>query len=152
MHEILSVLLKYNEIVLIGASVFTFFVTQLLKLPIKKWTSAIKDENTRKAVNAVILLLPFIFGCLYEFLYAHCYLHETFDLVRGLQFGMSGISVYAVVERFLKKKTNIESTNTYTETDEGKAVVDLVKEVTADGKIDQNDISAVEKFLDRFNK
>lgn len=152
MHEILSVLLKYNEIVLIGAAVFTFFVTQLLKLPIKKWTSAIKDENTRKAVNAVILLLPFIFGCLYEFLYARCYLHETFNLVRGLQFGMSGISTYAIVERFLKKKTNIDSVNVYTETEDGKAVADLVKEVTADGKIDKDDISAVEKFLGRFNK
>lgn len=166
MHEILSVLLKYNGIVLMGAAVFTFFVTQFLKLPIKKWTSKIKNEDTRKMVNATILLLPFVFGCLYEFLYARFYLNEAFDLCRGLQFGMSGISAYAVVERFLKKKVKVENTetvqpnktvastdtaNTY-DVGLGKEFVQVVEEVTADGKIDEKDISAVEKFLNRHFK
>lgn len=144
MHEFLKFILSYQEIVLIGASLFTFVVTQVLKLPIKHFTGKIKDDKVRKMVNTTIVLLPFIFGCIYEALYSHCYLHEAFSFVRGLTFGMSGISAYAFVERFLGVK---KTTNIYETTDNGKAAKELIEKVTADGKIDANDISAVGEFL-----
>lgn len=153
MKEILKFLLQYPEIVLIGAAVFTFVATQLLKMPIKHFTKRIKDEDTRKKVNVVILLLPFLLGCLYELLYSQCYLHTDFSVIEGLQFGTCGVSVYAFVENFLKKKgvTQTTITNEY-KTTEGQAVVELVKEVTADGKIDGDDMTAVQKFLNKVVK
>lgn len=144
MREILKIILANKEVVLLGACVFTFFVTQILKLPIKHWTKKIGNETTRKLVNSVILLIPFIFGCLYEFLYSHCYLHEVFSIARGISYGMSGISLYACVERFFGVK---KPKNVYKDTNAGKAVVEFVEKVAKDDKVDEEDISAVKEFL-----
>lgn len=124
-----------------------FGATQLLKLPIKHFTNKIKDERKRRIVNATILLIPFALGILLAFLYSTFYLHTTFYVITGLKYGTAGISLYSIVERVFKVKVN----NPY-DSEEGKAVTDLIDNVTADGKIDSSDSSAVQEFLDKVSK
>lgn len=124
-----------------------FLITQVLKLPIKACTNKIKNERARKSVNAIILLIPFGVGVLCEFLYTTYYLHTAFTVIAGLGYGTTGISLYGVVERFFKVKTK----NPYS-TEEGKAVTSLIDSITADGKVDSNDQSAVQEFLNKINK
>lgn len=129
-------------------AVIIFLITQVLKLPIKHFTSKIKNERVRKIVNATILLIPFALGVLFEFLYTTYYLHTAFTVIAGLGYGTAGISLYGVIERFFKVKID----NPYTETEEGKAVINLVDNITVDGKIDSADKSAIQEFLDKVSK
>lgn len=128
-------------------AILIFLVTQLLKLPIKHFTNKIKNERKRKIVNATILLIPFALGLFFEFLYATYFLHTVFTGIAGLGYGAAGISLYGVIERFFKVKID----NPY-ETEEGKAVTDFINSVTADGKIDSEDINAVQEFLNKVSK
>lgn len=129
-------------------AVIIFLITQVLKLPIKVCTKKIKNERLRKIVNATILLIPFGLGVLAEFLYATYYLHTAFTIITGLGYGTTGITLYSAVERFFKIKID----NPYTTTEEGKAVTNLISSVTADGKVDSTDKSAVQEFLDYIGK
>lgn len=126
-------------------AIIIFAVTQVLKLPIKYFTKRIKNERKRKIVNATILLIPFALGILLDFLYSTYYLHEAFNVIVGLGYGTAGISLYSIIERTFKVKMN----NPYDST-EGKAVTDFVQDITADGKIDSADTSAVQEFLDKL--
>lgn len=126
-------------------AVIIFGVTQLLKLPIKHFTNKMKNERKRKIVNATILLIPFALGILFDFLYSTYYLHEAFNVIKGLSYGTAGVSLYGVIERFFKVKLR----NPYN-TEEGKAVTELVDDITADGKVDSSDSSAVQDFLDKL--
>lgn len=132
-------------------AIIIFGVTQVLKLPIKCLTKKIKNERLRKIVNSVILLIPFALGVLFDFLYSTYYLKEGIyqlsSIINGLGYGTAGISLYGVIERFFKVKAN----NPY-DTEEGKAISQLISDVTGDGKIDSNDISAVQDFLNKVSK
>ena len=125
-------------------AVIIFLLTQLLKLPIKYFTKKIGNERVRRIVNASILLIPFALGVLADFLYSTYYLHSAFTVITGLGYGTSGISLYGVVERFFKVKTN----NPYL-TEEGKAVQGLVEEVAKDGKVNEDDHHAVKDFWEK---
>lgn len=152
MHEFLKVILSYKGVVFVGALMFTFVVTQILKLPIKKFTKKIENDATRRLVNLVILLIPFLLGCLYEYLYSYYYLHEAFSILRGLSFGASGISAYNLAEPVFKKIFGVKTTtNVYKDTESGKAVVELINDITKDGKVDKNDLSAVDSFLNDYD-
>lgn len=144
----INALLANDYFVWCAMAVIIFLVTQVLKLPIKYFTNKIKNERKRKMVNAVILLIPFALGCFLEFLYDVYYLQTTFNLINGLGYGTSGIALYGTVERFFKVKID----NPYETTEEGQAVTELIDKVTEDGKIDSNDISAVQEFWDKVNK
>lgn len=122
-------------------AVIIFALTQLLKLPIKYFTKKIKNERLRRIVNATILLIPFALGVLADFLYSTYYLHSAFTVITGLGYGTAGISLYGVVERFFKVKTK----DPY-DSEEGKAVKELVGEVSKDGKVDGEDKHAVKDF------
>lgn len=135
--------LLYDEyFVWCAMAVIVFAFTQILKLPIKFGTKHFKNERTRKIVNATILLIPFGIGILADFLYSTYIIHTTFSIIVGLGYGTAGISLYGVVERFFKVKIP----NPYVETEEGKAVVELVKEVSADKKADKKDKDAIKEF------
>lgn len=125
-------------------AVIIFALTQVLKLPIKACTKHIKRERVRKMVNATILLIPFILGVACDFFYQTYHLHGAFSVINGLGYGTAGISLYGVVERFFKVKVP----NPY-ETEEGKAVTELVGKVTKDGKVDGNDKDAVKEFWNK---
>lgn len=144
----INYILENHSIVWCVMAVIIFAVTQLIKLPIKRITKKfIKNERARKIANATILLIPFGLGILLDFLYA-TYLdptHTAFNIITGLGYGTAGISLYGIIERFLNKKIE----NPYDST-EGKAVTELVDDITSDGKIDTADNSAVKDFLDKI--
>lgn len=144
-------ILKSEGFLLGAMAVIIFLVTQGLKQFIKLGTKHIKNERVRKIVNSTILLIPFALGVLLEFLYIKYYplcTHANFEPIEGLGWGTAGISLYGVIERFFKIKTD----NPYTTTEEGKAVVSLVNGITEDKKLDSNDKSAVQEFLDKVGK
>lgn len=125
-------------------AVIVFLVTQVLKLPIKHFTSKINNERARKMVNATILIIPFALGVLFDYLYSTYVTHTAFSVIAGIGYGTAGISFYNIIERTFKVKT----ANPY-ETEEGKAVVELVGAVMQDGKVDEADIDPVKNFLDK---
>ena len=125
-----------------GMAVIVFLVTQVLKMPIKHFTSKIKNERARKLVNATILLIPFALGVLFDYLYSTYISHTAFSVIAGLGYGTAGISFYNIIERTFKVKVE----NPY-ETEEGKAVIGFVDAVTEDGKIDAEDEDRVKNFL-----
>lgn len=123
-------------------AVIVFLATQVLKIPIKHFTSKIGNERARKLVNATILLIPFALGVLFDYLYSTYIAHTAFSVIAGLGYGTAGISFYNIIERTFKVKVE----NPY-ETEEGKAVIDLVAAVTEDGKVDAEDADRVKTFL-----
>lgn len=142
--EFVHKLLNNDYFVWCAMALIIFLVTQVLKLPIKVATKHIKNERARRIVNATILLIPFALGVLFDFLYSTYYLHTAFSVIVGLGYGTSGISLYAIVERAFKVKVP----NPY-ESSEGKSVLELVNNITKDGKIDNTDNSAVKEFLNK---
>jgi MFS family permease len=126
----------------VAMAVIIFFTTQLVKLPIKHFTSKISDERARRMANFVILLIPFALGILCDFLYSTYVLHTAFSIIVGLGYGTAGISLYSVIERFFKVKIK----NPY-ETEDGKAVAELVDAVVEDKKVDKKDKDLVKEFL-----
>lgn len=139
-----SELLKNEYFVWCVMAVIIFALTQVLKLPIKHFTKKISNERVRRMVNATILLIPFAIGILLDFLYSTYYLHGAFSIITGLGYGTAGISLYGAIERFFKVKTE----NPY-ETEAGKAVTELVEEISKDGKVDESDKHAVKDFWDK---
>ena len=137
-------LLKNEYFVWCAMAVIIFALTQVLKLPIKACTKHIKNERVRRMVNATILLIPFAIGVLADFLYSTYYLHTAFTVITGLGYGTAGISLYGAIERFFKVKTE----NPY-ETEAGRAVTELVNEISKDGKVDGSDKHAVKDFWDK---
>lgn len=142
--EFIHSLLKNDYFVWCAMAVIIFALTQVLKLPIKYFTKKISNERVRRMVNATILLIPFALGVLVDFLYSTYYLHSAFTIITGLGYGTAGISLYGAIERFFKVKTD----NPY-ETEAGKAVTELVEEISKDGKVDGNDKHAVADFWNK---
>lgn len=150
MRELLNFVkeLLNNEYVVYAIMAVVIFIgTQILKLPIKAITNKIKNERARRIVNGIILLIPFALGLGLEYAMCRFINHDAFNIIEGLTYGTAGISFYGVVERFFKVKTN----NPY-KTEEGKAVVELVQKVTADGKVDVNDKSAIQEYFETLKK
>lgn len=145
--EIIKQLLENSYFVWCAMAVIIFGVTQLLKLPIKAVTKKVKNERKRRIINATILLIPFGLGVLFEFLYTQYYLHTAFSVITGIGYGSAGISLYGIIERFFKVKVN----NPY-DSQAGQAVLDLVDDVTADGKVDSDDKDAVKDFYKKVGK
>ena len=142
--EFIHKLLNNEYFVWCAMAVIIFALTQVLKLPIKACTKHIKNERLRRMVNATILLIPFALGVLADFLYSTYYLHTAFTVITALGYGTAGISLYGAIERFFKVKTE----NPY-ETEAGKAVTELVDEISKDGKVDENDKHAVADFWNK---
>jgi archaellum biogenesis protein FlaJ (TadC family) len=127
-------------------AVFVFCLTQILKMPIKWATKKFKNERTRKLVNTIILLIPFAVGVGLEFVYS-TYTHTLFTIIAGLGYGTGGISLYGIIERFF----GIKSKNPY-DSEEGKAVTELIENITKDGKVDKKDNEIVKDFVSDINK
>ena len=142
--EFIHKLLNNDYFVWCAMAVIIFALTQVLKLPIKYFTKKISNQRVRRMVNATILLIPFALGVLVDFLYSTYYLHSAFTIITGLGYGTAGISLYGAIERFFKVKTD----NPY-ETEAGKAVTELVEEISKDGKVDENDKHAVADFWNK---
>ena len=120
-----------------------FFITNLLKLPIKMLTGKIKSETIRKRVNTIIYLIPFALGIILDFVYCTYYLNCAYSIIRGLTYGTASISLYHGIEQNFKIKVD----NPY-ETEEGKAALEMVEKVKKDGQITMEDVPAVKDFWD----
>lgn len=142
--EFIHKLLNNDYFVWCAMAVIIFALTQVLKLPIKHFTKKISNQRVRRMVNATILLIPFAVGIVLDFLYSTYYLNAAFSVITGLGYGTAGISLYGAIERFFKVKTE----NPY-ETEAGKAVTELVEEISKDGKFDGEDKHAVKDFWDK---
>lgn len=142
--EFIHKLLNNDYFVWCAMAVIIFALTQVLKLPIKHFTKKISNQRVRRMVNATILLIPFAVGIVLDFLYSTYYLNAAFSVITGLGYGTAGISLYGAIERFFKVKTE----NPY-ETEAGKAVTELVEEISKDGKVDGEDKHAVKDFWDK---
>ena len=142
--EFIHKLLNNEYFVWCAMAVIIFALTQVLKLPIKYFTKKISNQRVRRMVNATILLIPFALGVFVDFLYSTYYLHSAFTIITGLGYGTAGISLYGAIERFFKVKTE----NPY-ETEAGKAVTELVEEISKDGKVDGKDKHAVADFWNK---
>ena len=139
--------LLYNEyVVWCAMAIIVFVITQLVKQPIKSITKRVcKTERKRRIANISIYFIPFILGVLLEIAYCTWVIKTGFTVLTGLGYGMSAISLYHLIERFFK----VEIANPY-ESEEGQAVINLIEDVTGDGKIDYQDIDAVKNFLKKF--
>lgn len=137
-------LLNNEYFVWCAMAVIIFALTQVLKLPIKYFTKKIKNERMRRMVNATILLIPFAVGIALDFLYSTYYLHGAFSIINGLGYGTAGISLYGAIERFFKVKTE----NPY-ETQAGRAVTELIEDISKDGKVNGDDKHAVADFWNK---
>lgn len=142
--ELVHKLLNNSYFVWCAMAVIIFAITQILKLPIKHFTKKIQNERLRRIVNATILLIPFSVGILADFLYSTYYLHTAVSIITGLGYGTAGISLYGAIERFFKVKVD----NPY-ETEAGKAVTELVKDISSDGKVDGKDKHAIKDFWNK---
>lgn len=116
-------------------AVIVFAITFLLKLPIKALSKKAKNEQCRKAINSVILVIPFAIGMLVEWLYDTFIIKGVFDYVTGFLVGGQSIALYGVVERFFGVKVE----NPY-ETEEGKKVLEQIEEITEDGTVTTDEI------------
>lgn len=126
----------YNKDITIWImAVIVFAITFLLKLPIKALSKKAKNEQCRKAINSVILIIPFAIGMLVEWLYDTFIMKGVFDYVTGFLIGGQSIALYGVVERFFGVKVE----NPY-ETEEGKKVLEQVEEITKDGTVTSDEI------------
>lgn len=153
MNGVLKTLLENEYFVGCAMAIIIVGLTQLIKLPYKAATNHIKNEVLRKCVNAVILLIPFAFGLLGEFLYAHYVSQTSFTGWLGSLSGLGGLGthgIFSFVKEIIKSKSK-EKDNPYN-TEEGKAVVDLVENVVEDGKIDAKYTSAVDEFRKTISK
>lgn len=148
----LETILKSDYFIWGAMAVIIFLITQVLKLPIKVGTKRIKNERVRKIVNATILLIPFGLGVLFEYLYvtycpsAYCTI-KSFTGLTGLGYGTAGISLFGIIGVI---SFNLKEPLNYTV--KGKAVTELIDSITEDKKIDSNDKSAVQEFLDKVGK
>lgn len=143
--EWLNTLLHNTYFVWCAMAIILFGITQLIKWPIKHFTKKIGNKKVRTLVNTAILLIPFAFGILLDFLYSTYYLKEAFNAINGLGYGMAAISLYGIIERFLKIKVD----SPY-DTADGKSVTELIYNLANDGKLDAKDAEAIQEFLDNI--
>jgi uncharacterized membrane protein YeiB len=108
-----------------------------VKKPLKKLTALIKVEKLRKLANKVFILFAFCFSALawwgLSFLSAKYF---PFDAVNVLLTGAFSIVIYAFGDGIVTKS-------------QAAQLVDNVKEIAEDGKVDGNDKTATKEFWDK---
>lgn len=102
---------NYPTWLFIVGIVIVLILSQLAKLPIKHFTSKIKNENLRKKINVVIMILPIGLGFLVS--WTLTLFGFSFSSSIALVWGTSAITVYGALSRILKRTKNGEDI-TYT--------------------------------------
>ena len=135
----------------LGVALLVFILTLFLKQPIKKLTNQLSEEK-RKAVNSVILLIPFILSLIFSILY--------YGLFKNIWFGFDilditlssfilSLSFYAIYNRIVILVKGIFSGNVKINSDLTKETIKALKE---DINIVTSKIKADEKSLDNVNQ
>ena len=111
--------------IVLGVAVATWLLTYLIKYPIKKATSKIRNDTKRKQVNKLILLLPFIIACILIFVYNGLITKQWFTgledmAVQAFSSSVLAITIYNIFEGVRGKKTEYETT------EDGKALYNLL--------------------------
>ena len=144
-------LLNNQWFVVVAMSVIAFAITQGLKWAFVKPFTKNLTQKKKNIINSVILIIAFGVAVACEVAYSHFWLHAPIDFIRAFN-GWSGASaVYAVVERIIKSFNKDAKLENPYETEQGKELVDTIKDVTKDNKIDVNDKDVVQKYLDKVN-
>lgn len=145
--------LQNQVVVYCVMAVLIFSITQGLKwVCVKPWTNKLKNERARKAINSVIFFMPYAVGVALEFLYAVVIMKGEFNAMVGVICGGAGHSVYGLFEMIYNVITGQVKVKKNATTDEEKAIEDFVFSVAEDGKIDENDKSALQAFWDKMRQ
>lgn len=89
------------ETLIIG--VIVFLLTMILKIPIKKKTSTLTEEK-RKAVNCIIVIIPFVLGIICSLLYSGIFKHSwlSIDILEiGLTSTLLSFTINAIWEKIV---------------------------------------------------
>lgn len=92
------------------AIVVVLILSELAKLPIKHFTGKIENENLRKKINAVIMLLPIGFGFLTSWILT-CF-GFGFSITAALVWGTTSQVIYEFVSRIFRRIKNGEAITT----------------------------------------
>jgi hypothetical protein len=133
-----------NEYFVWGAmAIIVLCLSQLLKLPIKALTKkTIKSESARVRVNTALMLIPLALGVLCDWLFCTLYLGVAFSVVEGVKVGGTAVTLYGMLEKLIKGAQSKETT----------ATLELVNDITKDGKVDKKDSATVKEFVNNLNK
>lgn len=116
---------NYPRYVFWGAIIVVLILTQVLKLPIKLFTSKIKDENLRKKVNAVIMIIPCLVGIgLSALLTIWSF---EFSVQAGLFWGLTSQTLYEFATRLWQRAITDENITKEEIAEDFKQSVDSVK-------------------------
>ena len=88
------------------------------------------------------MLIPLALGVLGDWLFCTYYLGVAFSIVEGVKIGGTAITLYGMLEKAIKGSQSKETT----------ATLQLVNDITKDGKIDKQDNSTVKEFVNNLNK
>lgn len=109
-------------------------VLMFMKKPIKKLTGKIKNETVRKLANKIFILFSFGFSALLWYALSELSSNYfVYDEVQVLLTGAFSTVVYALGDGIVNKP-------------KAKKLVDAVKEIAEDNKVDEKDQSAIEEF------
>ena len=146
MQEILS-----NRVSVLCVMAFiTFAITQGLKwVLVKPWTNRLKSERARKAINMVIFFFPYAIALSLGFLYATFILKGETNALIALIVGGGGHSFYGFFEMIWGVVTGNIKVKRQAQTEEEKAVEDLVVSVAEDGKVNKEENPALNAFLEK---
>ena len=109
----------------------------LIKKPIKALTNRISNEKLRKFANKSIIILAYAISIgLYYLLAWLLPQYVTVDWVQILLSASLAIVAYALGDGVITKNT-------------AKLAVDDLKEIVKDGKVDENDKTAIKEFYDK---
>ena len=133
-----------NEYFVWGAmAIIVLCLSQLLKLPIKVLTKkTISNESIRVRVNTTLMLIPLALGVLCDWLFCTLYLNVAFSIAEGVKIGGTAVTLYGMIEKLIKGAQSKETT----------ATIELVENITKDGKIDKKDGHSIKDFADKLNK
>lgn len=101
-NEILE-FIKYLSIKSLCIGIIAFFLTMLIKWPLKKLTAKLSEEK-RKAVNIAILIIPVSISLILSMLYYGIFKSNwlTISIVdTGISSWFISLSIYAIYERIL---------------------------------------------------
>lgn len=148
----MQALLENQLFVYAVMAVLVFALTQGLKWAlVKPWTSKIKNEKARKAVNTVIYFFPYFIGIALEFAYSVWIMNTEPNMLIGAINGGAAHSVYSLFEHLYNlakgKKTKVVEQEEKSELE--KAIDELVMSAVEDNKVDENDKPALKAFLDK---
>lgn len=112
----------------------TITLLNFIKKPIKKLTAKIENEKLRALANKSFIVLAFGLSALVWLVLSWCSkTYFAFDWLNVLLTGAFSIVVYAFGDKLVTKPT-------------ADKLVELVKEIDSDKKLDEKDKSAVKEF------